>query len=80
MTSSPDRRRVFGLCVRPDAGARSEALQIIASAKAFGWDGVRWDGHFVGNMARCKERLNAALPNFVHGYNIAFANPGAPYQ
>lgn len=48
---------------------------LIASAKMFGWDGVRWDGHFVGNQQRCVDRLNAAIPNYVHGYNIAFANP-----
>jgi len=60
-----------------DAAVDYGADEIIASARMFGWDGVRWDGHFVGNMARCKARLNAALPAFVHGYNIAFANPGS---
>ncbi len=60
-----------------DAAVDCGADEIAASAKMFGWDGVRWDGHFVGNMARCKKRLNAAAPGFVHGYNIAFANPGS---
>jgi uncharacterized membrane protein len=50
---------------------------IIAAVRMFGWDGVRWDGHFLGKMARFKERMNAAVPGFVHGYNIAFANPGS---
>ncbi|HUT37199.1 MAG TPA: glutamine amidotransferase [Planctomycetota bacterium] len=60
-----------------DAAVDLGADEIAASAKMLGWDGVRWDGHFVGNMARCKKRLNAALPHFVHGYNIAFARPGS---
>ncbi|MBM4032739.1 MAG: hypothetical protein FJ291_13250 [Planctomycetes bacterium] len=60
-----------------DAAVDLGADEIIASARMFGWDGVRWDGHFVGNMVRFKKRVNAALPNFVHGYNIAFANPGS---
>ncbi|MBM4041362.1 MAG: hypothetical protein FJ290_22910 [Planctomycetes bacterium] len=60
-----------------DAAVDLGADEIIASARMFGWDGVRWDGHFVGNMVRFKKRVNAALPNFVHGYNIAFASPGS---
>ncbi len=51
---------------------------IIEGSKMFGWDGVRWDGHFIGKMARFKERVNKALPGYIHGYNIAFANPGSP--
>ncbi|MCX5661906.1 MAG: glutamine amidotransferase [Planctomycetota bacterium] len=53
------------------------ADQLIQSAKTFGWDGVRWDGHFPNGMERTKKRLNDALPRYVHGYNIAFANPGS---
>ncbi len=60
-----------------DAAVDLGADEIIASARMFGWDGVRWDGHFVGNMVRFKKRVDAALPNFIHGYNIAFANPGS---
>lgn len=52
------------------------ARETIASAKMFGWDGVRWDGHFSGLMPPFVETVNAALPRFVHGYNVAFANPG----
>lgn len=52
--------------------------EIIRSARMLGWDGVRWDGHYVGQMIPFRQRLDAALPNFVHGYNVAFANPGAP--
>lgn len=50
---------------------------MIDSIKSFGWDGVRWDGHFVGNQKPFLDRLRAFDPGFVHGYNIAFANPGA---
>ncbi len=60
-----------------DATVDFGADAIIASAKEYGWDGVRWDGHFTGKMARFKQRMNAAVPGFVHGYNIAFANPGS---
>ena len=51
---------------------------IMKGVEMFGWDGVRWDGHFVGKMARFKKRVNAVYPGFLHAYNIAFANPGSP--
>ena len=53
------------------------ADEIIRSAELLGWDGVRWDGHFVGNQRRLIDRVNAKRPNFAHGYNVAFANPGS---
>jgi uncharacterized membrane protein len=53
------------------------AEAIIKSVEMFGWDGVRWDGHFTGNQKPFIDILNARFPNFVHGYNIAFANPGS---
>jgi uncharacterized membrane protein len=61
----------------PDA-VNFGADEIIRSAKMLGWDGVRWDGHYVNHMIPFNQRLNAALPNFIHGYNVAFANPGTP--
>ncbi len=54
------------------------ADELVRSSEMFGWDGVRWDGHFVGNQRRCNERINAKLPNYIHGYNSAFANCGSP--
>lgn len=53
------------------------AEELVRSAKMFGWDGVRWDGHFVDNQRLCIERINAQRPNYVHGYNAAFASPGS---
>jgi len=53
------------------------AEAIVKSVEMFGWDGVRWDGHFVGKQQRFLEILKAKCPRFVHGYNIAFANPGS---
>lgn len=53
------------------------AWEIVESARMFGWDGVRWDGHFVGNQKPFLDILNRELPEFLHGYNIAFANPGS---
>ncbi|HPD14065.1 MAG TPA: glutamine amidotransferase [Planctomycetota bacterium] len=53
------------------------AHAIIRSVEMFGWDGIRWDGHFVGAQKRFLEILRAKCPTFVHGYNIAFANPGS---
>ena len=50
---------------------------IIDSVEMFGWDGIRWDGHFVGYQKPFIDGLNAKYPNFAHGYNIAFANPGS---
>ncbi len=52
------------------------AEAIVRSVEMFGWDGVRWDGHFVGKHKPFIEILDRKCPGFVHGYNIAFANPG----
>jgi hypothetical protein len=54
------------------------ADELVRSAEMFGWDGVRWDGHFTENQRRCIDRINAKRPGYVHGYNSAFANPGSP--
>jgi hypothetical protein len=53
------------------------ADELVRSAEMFGWDGVRWDGHFVENQRRCVDRINAKRPGYVHGYNSAFANAGS---
>ncbi|NBR85235.1 MAG: hypothetical protein EBS84_07585 [Proteobacteria bacterium] len=53
------------------------ADELVRSAEIFGWDGVRWDGHFVENQRRCIDRINAKRPGYVHGYNSAFANCGS---
>lgn len=53
------------------------AQAVVKSVEMLGWDGIRWDGHFVGAQRRFLEILKARCPNFVHGYNIAFANPGS---
>jgi len=53
--------------------------ELINSAEMFGWDGVRFDGHFTAgndamstrNMQRMKRRLLEAHPDFVFGYNIS---------
>lgn len=56
--------------------------RIIDSAKKYGWDGVRFDGHYtiVGNdemstrnMRRLKERVSNVLPDFRFGYNYGRA-------
>ncbi len=51
--------------------------QLIASATSFGWDGVRFDGHWSAgndamstrNIQRMKQRIWAVHPAFVFGYN-----------
>jgi uncharacterized repeat protein (TIGR01451 family) len=52
--------------------------EIARSAKQFGWDGVRYDGHFGawGNPAmsarfvrHCADRIQAQVPGFSIGYN-----------
>ncbi len=53
------------------------ARAVMDGIEMFGWDGIRWDGHFVGNMRPFLDTLLAAYPDFLHGYNIAFANPDA---
>ena len=52
--------------------------EIIGSARMFGWDGVRFDGHFSAvddvvstwNMQRLKRRVWDALPDFRFGFNL----------
>ncbi|MBI2191485.1 MAG: hypothetical protein HYU36_05825 [Planctomycetes bacterium] len=60
--------------------------EIIASAKRFGWDGVRFDGHYTywnddtkaGWMVRhFARRIRRALPGFSIGYNF-FTDDKAP--
>ena len=53
------------------------AQSVIDGVEMFGWDGIRWDGHFVSYQKQFIEMLNRKYPNFEHGYNIAFANPGS---
>ena len=63
--------------------AKEEALdhginQLIESARAFGWDGVRFDGQFTAvddlvstrNMRRMKERIWDVYPDFLFGFNM----------
>ncbi len=66
---------------REDAVA-SGIDRIIDVAKKYGWDGVRFDGHYtiVGNdemstrnMRRLKERAGAAVPGFHFGFNYGRA-------
>jgi len=58
-----------------DDTVRFGAQAIMDGIEMFGWDGVRWDGHFVGNHKIFIDILKEKYPDFVHGYNIAFANP-----
>jgi len=52
--------------------------EIIRSARMLGWDGVRWDGHHVGPYGSFQTpACSTRFPNFVNGYNVAFANPGS---
>lgn len=74
----PDCRRADAL----DYGI----MQIADSATRFGWDGVRFDGHFTTssdavsawNMRRLKEQVWAKHPQFLFGYNYAFAPENYP--
>jgi len=55
--------------------------EIVRSTDMFGWDGVRWDGHFcyggdekgdeitAANTRLCKEIVAKKYPNFLWGYN-----------
>jgi uncharacterized membrane protein len=52
--------------------------EIVRSAKMLGWDGIRWDGHYVDHMDYFNKRLLKQIPDFTLGYNVAFASPGAP--
>jgi len=56
--------------------------EIIISAKHYGWDAVRFDGHYTirgsdelstWNMRRLKERVWAELPDFKFGFNYGRA-------
>lgn len=72
--------------LRPDL-RRLDALdhgidEIIASAKHYGWDSVRFDGHYtiIGNdelstrnMRRLKERVWKELPGFRFGFNYGYS-------
>jgi hypothetical protein len=55
--------------------------QIIDSAKLFGWDGIRYDGHYTvpsdavstWNMRRLKESVWESHPDFLLGFNYSWA-------
>jgi hypothetical protein len=55
--------------------------QIIDSATLFGWDGIRYDGHYTvpsdavstWNMRRLKEGVWAAHPDYLLGFNFSWA-------
>ena len=71
---SPDFRKAEPL----EHGIR----ELIASAKQFGWDGVRFDGHWTAgndelstaNMRRLKEALWNYDPNFLFGFNYSWSH------
>ncbi len=52
--------------------------QLIDSSKIFGWDGVRFDGHFSAvddnvstfNMRRMKEKIWKNIPGYLFGFNM----------
>ncbi|MHB9131354.1 MAG: LamG-like jellyroll fold domain-containing protein [Armatimonadota bacterium] len=58
--------------------------QIIRSNKTFGWDGIRYDGHYTmgsdalstWNMRHLKETVWAASPNYVFGFNYGYGPDG----
>ncbi|MHB9133038.1 MAG: hypothetical protein ACYDBB_18375 [Armatimonadota bacterium] len=63
--------------------------QIIASRKQYGWDAMRFDGHYripgndemsARNMRRLKERVAAACPELRLGYNYGYAPDYTPGQ
>ncbi len=70
---------------RPDALAYG-IRQIADSARMFGWDGVRFDGHYTvssdavsaWNLRQLKETLWAERPGFLFGFNYAFAPDSYP--
>ena len=55
--------------------------QILESAKQYGWDGVRFDGHFTAgndelstaNQRRLKDALWAYDPHFLFGFNMSWS-------
>jgi uncharacterized membrane protein len=72
------------LWLQPDL-RNEEALnwgirEIIQSTQQFGWDGVRFDGHFTAgndelstyNIQETKKQIWNQLPNFVFGYNYGY--------
>ena len=70
---SPDFRKTEPL----EHGIR----ELIESAKQFGWDGVRFDGHWTAgndelstaNMRRLKEAVWSYDPNFLLGFNYSWS-------
>jgi hypothetical protein len=70
---------------RPDALAHG-IRQIADSAAMYGWDGVRFDGHYTvssdavsaWNVRQLKEALWAKRPDFLLGFNYAFAPDSYP--
>ena len=67
---SPDLSKVAAL----DHGIK----ELIESSKEYGWDGVRFDGHFTAvddtvsthNMRRMKEEIWKELPDYLFGFNL----------
>ena len=59
-----------------DETVRFGARAIMDSIEMFGWDGVRWDGHFTNKQQIFLDMFAEQYPEFVHGYNTAFAGPG----
>lgn len=55
--------------------AEWSAKEINGSIDMFGWDGVRWDQP-VDHEKLIRERVMAAHPRCVWGYNTCFARPG----
>ncbi len=60
------------------AAAEYGCGEIARSANQFGWDGVRYDGHFncwqnppmsARMVQYAKDLINRQIPNFMHGYN-----------
>lgn len=51
------------------------AQAVIDSIEMFGWDGIRWDGHFTNIQQPFIDMLRAKYPEFAHGYNTMSARP-----
>jgi hypothetical protein len=72
------QRWLFWLPIWSGSGieaAEWSAKEINGSIDMFGWDGVRWDQP-VEHEKLIRERVLAAHPNSVWGYNVCFARPG----
>ena len=72
------QRWLFWLPVWSGSGieaAEWSAQEINGSIDMFGWDGVRWDQP-VDHESLIRERVLAAHPRCVWGYNVCFARPG----